>query len=600
MKRSEGNNSSKKKNCVMPTLKYFFPIAWKFRKSYFFLAAFNVIIDAVTPFVNILVLPYLINELLGDKSLARLLTYAAIIVFGQGILSLIKDILLNVLEKYDERFKDYFTEELGKKSMSLDFQLTEDKEALDQIERARQGMEWYSGGIHGITQQVMAIASAVIQIAGVAVIVILNAPLVLLITAVLTAINAVLNSKRNKIEVEIFKDDSKWNRAFGYFSWEMSDFRNGKDIRLYNAKDMMLGKWEEYIQRSVETKKEEQRRTMPYSLGAVIPTAAKDIACYLYLGVLAITGKITIGVFSQMLTSGGTFYTAVNSLLTAAQEIVKRTNYAYEYVKLMEYPVSFKKGDKHVKAGEHTIEFRHVSFAYPKTGVQVLRDINLTLNQGEHLSVVGLNGAGKTTFVKLMCRLYDPTEGEILLDGVNIKDYDYEEYMSVFAPVFQDFRLFSFSVRDNVDLNGTASDGEVIAALERVGMGDRVKTMDEGINTLLFRDFDKDGVEPSGGEQQKIAIARALFKDSPTVILDEPTAALDPIAEYDIYRQFDKLVGGKTAIYISHRLSSCRFCDHIAVFSEGSVKEYGTHESLVNMEGGLYAAMFAAQAEYYN
>lgn len=192
-----------------------------------------------------------------------------------------------------------------------------------------------------------------------------------------------------------------------------------------------------------------------------------------------------------------------------------------------------------------------------------------------------------------MCRLYDTTGGEILLDGVNIREYDYNEYMALFSPVFQDFKLFAFSMRENIILDNDCEEEALLSLTSQIGLN--IKT-----DTILFKAFDENGVEPSGGEQQKIAIARALFKKAPVVILDEPTAALDPVAEYDIYRQFDTLVGQKTAIYISHRLSSCRFCDRIAVFSEGRIMEYGTHEELVRKDGGIYAEMFAAQAQYYN
>ena len=187
----------------------------------------------------------------------------------------------------------------------------------------------------------------------------------------------------------------------------------------------------------------------------------------------------------------------------------------------------------------------------------------------------------------------------ILLDGINIKEYDYAEYMSLFSPVFQDFKLFSFSVKENIVLNESCSDDELNKLIVQVGLSEKIASMENGTATNLFKAFDENGIEPSGGEQQKIAIARALYKKAPVVILDEPTAALDPVAEYDIYRQFDTLVGEKTAIYISHRLSSCKFCDRIAVFSEGRIKEYGTHDELSVQNGGIYAEMFAAQAQYY-
>ena len=258
-----------------------------------------------------------------------------------------------------------------------------------------------------------------------------------------------------------------------------------------------------------------------------------------------------------------------------------------------------KKGAECVKPGEHTIEFRHVSFRYPRSEKFVLRDIKLTIRPGEHLSIVGLNGAGKTTFIKLLCRLYDVTEGEILVDGVNIKEYSEEEYRRLFAVVFQDFQLFAFSLRENIAFGEPADDRELERVLRLAGLWEDVQKLPDGLDTMLYKSFDENGTDLSGGQRQKTAIARALYRNAPVAILDEPTAALDPVAEYGIYRQFSRLVGGKTAVYISHRLSSCKFCDRIAVFSENTIKELGTHDELVHRPGGIYAEMFAAQAQYY-
>ena len=213
--------------------------------------------------------------------------------------------------------------------------------------------------------------------------------------------------------------------------------------------------------------------------------------------------------------------------------------------------------------------------------------------------MVGLNGAGKTTFIKLLCRLYDTDEGEILLDGVNIREYDYDEYMKLFSVVFQDFKLLAFTAQDNILLGKEDSPEHVDELFEKVGILNKINSLSNGRDTMMFRQFDKNGVQLSGGEQQKLAIARALYKDAPMVILDEPTAALDPVAEYEIYCRFNELVGGKTAVYISHRLSSCKFCDRIAVFSDCTIKELGTHEELVHKPDGIYAEMFRAQAQYY-
>ena len=584
---------------VKAVLRYLFPIAWKTRKSYFLCSAVQVIVGAVKPFVKILVLPLIIDELLGGREIQKLITYAVIIVLGDVLLSLMNSVISMVMEKYSEKFNNFITEEMSRRVMELDFWLTENKKALDQIEAARTGMDWYSGGIHGIFGQLTNLASAVIAIIGVVVLILMNAPVLFLLTAVILVVTAIINNKMNKVEIEAYGRLSKLNRIFGYLGWELTDFRYGKDIRLYGAKDMMVEKWQSYNEESLKDWKWQADEHLPLNMVKTVVDSIRDLGTYLYLGILVITGRISVGIFSQMLSAGNVFHASMQILIGTIQEMIKRCNYAYEYVKFMEYPTVMEKGDRPVKEGAHTIEFKNVSFTYPGAEVKVLDGVNITLKQGEHLSVVGLNGAGKTTFVKLLCRLYEPTEGEILLDGVNIKEYDYHSYMALFSPVFQDFKLFAFSIKDNISLDGDCDEEEMAALLKQVGLADKIAALEKGADTLLFKAFDEKGIEPSGGEQQKIAIARALYKKAPVVILDEPTAALDPVAEYDIYRQFDTLVGEKTAIYISHRLSGCKFCDRIAVFSEGRIKEYGTHEELVGLVGGVYAGMFAAQAQYY-
>ncbi len=587
-------------NVAGKTLLYFMPIAWRHYKGFFFCGAVNIILKAIQPFVSIMMTPLILDELLGGRNIQKLLTYVAVIAIGGTFLSLMASITDVIMEKYSEKMENFFTEKMSRRVMELDFQLTEDKKALDQIEKARTGMDWYSGGVYGISMQVFQMISNTLKIAGVILLIIMNAPALFAITAFLLLINTFINSRKNAIEIESFNRLSKLNRIFGYLGWDLVDFRYGKDIRLYDAKDMMVEKWNCYNQESLSNWKWQADRLLPLNAAGTVFDAVKDFCTYLYLGILVIMGKITIGTFSQMLTAGATLNSAMQGLIMNIQELIKRTNYAYEYVKFMGYPPAIKKGSRPVKDAPHTIEFKNVSFTYPNTDVKVLEDVNIIIHPGEHLSVVGLNGAGKTTFIKLLCRLYDTDKGEILLDGINIKEYDYSEYMGLFSPVFQDFNLLAFSVKDNIVLDRTCPEKDLHKLIEQVGLKDKMDTLEKGTDTMLFKFFDENGIEPSGGEQQKIAIARSLFKKAPVVILDEPTAALDPVAEYDIYRQFDTLVGEKTAVYISHRLSSCKFCDRIAVFSEGRIKEYGTHDELVLKPNGIYAEMFAAQAQYYH
>lgn len=600
---SKDNNKEKKESgfsVVRKTLKYFFPIAWKVNKGYFFVNGIMTVIDAIQPFVAIIVSPLIISELLGERDITRLLVYAAILAVAGPLLSFIGSWLGIVDEKYGEKFDNYFTEEMSRKVMELDFQVTEDKKALDQVEAARTGMSWYSGGVLGIFSPLFEIIGQIIKICGTVVLIAINAPLLFLITLIVVIINSLIQNKQNKIEIEGFKGLSKLNRAFGYYGWQLADFKYGKDIRLYGAKGLMVERWDKYTDESIGNWTGNADKQHPLDHLKNVLSVARDIVSYLYLGVMVLSGGISIAIFTQMIAASSTFNSSMGSLLFMLQDIVKKCNYAYDYVKFADFPAAIEKGSRHIEEGDHTVEFRNVSFTYPNTDVEVLKGVNVTLRQGEHLSVVGLNGAGKTTFVKLLCRLYDPTEGEILLDGVNIKEYDYNEYMNLFSPVFQDFKLFAFSIKENIVLDDDCSDEKLRGLIEQVGLGDKIDSLEKGTETMLFKSFDENGIEPSGGEQQKMAIARALYKKAPVVILDEPTAALDPVAEYDIYRQFDSLVGGKTAIYISHRLSSCKFCDRIAVFSEGKIMEYGTHDDLVDLDNGIYAEMFKAQAQYYN
>ena len=248
---------------------------------------------------------------------------------------------------------------------------------------------------------------------------------------------------------------------------------------------------------------------------------------------------------------------------------------------------------------KYDIEFRNVSFKYAGSENYALKNINLTFNVGERLAVVGMNGSGKTTFIKLMCRLYDPTEGEIYMNDFNVRKYDYRQYLDLFSVVFQDYSLLALPLGNNVSSAATWDAEKAQRCLREIGFGERYDDMPKGLETPLYKNFDNEGVNVSGGEAQKIALARALYKDAPFIILDEPTAALDPIAEAEIYAKFDEIVGDKTAIYISHRLSSCRFCDKIAVFDHGEIVQVGSHEELLADENSKYYELWTAQAQYY-
>lgn len=601
MKTDKKMKSTKK---ILPVMKTLFGTAGKKYPFFFVLEFFRMVVEVLQPFVGIILLPKIVDEICGARNLRVLITLALILIVSECVLTLLLEGFQTKLRKYQERMDNYFSMQIGIHSMGLDFQLTEDKEALDQLDRAKTGMTWYSGGAYGIAEQVFMFFGNVFKIAGFVTIIAVNAPWMLLILMLYVVVSGIITAKTNRIELKAYNRLSKVNRLFGYFGWSIVDFRYGKDIRLYDAKDMMLERWEKNTEESNAAWKWQGDTGYKYRKYGVLARTLMSIAQYLYVGLLAVRRLISIGIFTQIIETVGALDATLNGLVWNVQELVKRCNYAYEYVLFMKYPEAMEKHQDPVKEGLHTIEFRDVCFAYPGTDKLILDHVNIRVRPGEKLSVVGLNGAGKTTFIKLLCRLYDPTSGEILLDGKDIREYEYDAYMKQFAPVFQDFKLFGFTIGENILFQEeTLRSGEETQKLERlmklVEMDEFISKQEKGIDTTVFTVFDEEGIEPSGGEQQKIAIARALYKDAPVIILDEPTAALDPVAEYEIYRQFHTLVGEKTAIYISHRLSSCRFCDTIAVFADGKIQEYGSHDQLANIPNGIYAGMFEAQARYY-
>ena len=253
-----------------------------------------------------------------------------------------------------------------------------------------------------------------------------------------------------------------------------------------------------------------------------------------------------------------------------------------------------------INLDQFEFKFENVSFKYPGHENYVLKNVNLTINDGTKLAVVGVNGAGKTTFIKLIMKLYEPNEGRILLNGVDIKEYNREEYFKLFSPVFQNVECFAMPIYQNISFaeeENTDMD-KVNAVLEQSGLKAKIDSYEKGIHTNLLKIFDKEGIDLSGGEKQRLAMARALYKGGKVVILDEPTAALDALAEDKMYREFEKMIQGKTAVFISHRLGSTRFCDNIAMFENGTVVEEGTHDELM-AKNGKYAYMFQIQSQYY-
>lgn len=599
-------SEQKQSKITRETLKFVFRTAWKERPSVFIVYAMRFVSDFVSHMQNAIMAKFIIDELVlvisgGDvrQHIINAALFAGIYIGVQLLTSVLGSAASQLESYYSEWFNEYIDIQLAEQTMKMDFEHTEDPEALDALEKAQEGMSWYSDGIVGVLGTVFSLINNVAALLGVSVIILFTCPWLLPVQVAALVVITIFNAKNNKIQLESFMALSKFNRIFGYVFWQLADFKLGKDIRLYNSADMMCNKAQYYTDEQIGIERDNVRKQRKNTWVTDAANALRDGISYFYIGFLAITKAITVGDFSMCVSAAGTLYGSLYGITYDIQRINQKCAYAHRYIEFMNFPAAMEKGTKSIKQGEHTIEFRHVSFKYPRSEKLVLRDINLTIKSGEHISIVGLNGAGKTTFIKLLCRLYDVTEGEILVDGVNIKEYSEEEYRKLFAVVFQDFKLFAFSLRENIAFGKQADDAELERVLKLAGLWADVEKLPNGLDTMLYKSFDENGTDLSGGQRQKAAIARALYRNAPVVILDEPTAALDPVAEYEIYRQFNTLVGGKTAVYISHRLSSCKFCDRIVVFAEDTIKESGTHDELVGLKDGIYAKMFAEQAKYY-
>lgn len=418
--------------------------------------------------------------------------------------------------------------------------------------------------------------------------------------AVMVVIILIVATRMNKAWYKAGDEYSRLDRMFYYFLNMFSDYNTGKEIRLYKeqnliehtATDVLLTDGEKLLKKvSLNSAKSSSFVAI---LGAIV-----GFGIYLFIGVKGLYGLFGIG---SLVLYCGSFMQIISGIMKMAttfgktEEMVPLVNY---YFDIMGTENEMIYGEKELDlTDKFEIEFKNVSFRYPSADNYSLKNINIKINNGEHLAVVGRNGSGKTTFIKLMCRLYDVTDGEILINGINIKEYTEESIMKLYSVVFQDFKIFSTTLAENISSGKEYDKDKLYDSLDKANIKDRVLKMEKQENTYLYKKLDKQGVEISGGEAQKLALARALYKDSPVVILDEPTAALDPIAENEIYSRFNSFVNNKTAIYISHRLSSCVFCSRIAVFDSARLVESGTHQDLL-ANNGKYAELWNAQAQYY-
>lgn len=577
------------------------------------------IINTAIPFISIIFSSIIIDGLVTGASYEYIFRYALWLILGNGGAVLLHQALEKVVNVRSYNIQNMIWNEIAIKSLVMDYELLEKKETMEQIEQAKKGMQAY-GGTQNVCVMLAKVIGILVSIVYSIVLIVpvflvsetkesipwfLQSGIGIVVLAGMLAIQLGMLYRSNKIygklQQENFKKNKEGNAKLGVYTTPIIEYAKGKDIRMIRLDIPYVKRLREGSRKIAESVVPIHRKCGRLAIINFVFSMLFTLSCYIYVGVKALLGMITVGNVTKYVSAFTKLGVALVEIVDIYVRLQISCSYLSHFVNFMEIENHKYDGTLPIEKrddGEYEFEFRNVTFYYPNMEEPVLDNVSFKIKIGKKMALVGPNGAGKTTFIKLLCRLYDPTEGQILLNGIDIRYYDYNEYIQLFSVVFQDFKLFSFSIAENVAVSKEYNEEKVRECLKKAGFGERLETMELDIHTNLYQ-LEEDGIEISGGEAQKIAIARALYKDAPLVILDEPTSALDPISEYEIYKSFDELVEAKTAIYISHRMSSCRFCEQILVFDKGGIIQQGSHEELVKDTEGLYYEMWTAQAQYY-
>ncbi|MBP3964871.1 ABC transporter ATP-binding protein [Paenibacillus lignilyticus] len=585
---------------TLRTLGYFYRFTWRHNKRYPLYLVLSILLKAVVPFPNIMFPKYIIDELIGGKSIEKLVLYTALLIGSNLVISSLLSVCNHLLQFINMRTNKLLDFVIINKAMAMDYEHIENASVLNMSEKATSSMKWGTWGMYGVTSKTVEILAGIITLAGLGYVFSTVEWWIVALVLLFVASNMYFGAKLSEANHRFWGKMSGYNRMFDYFRGILKDFKFGKDIRLYDASGLILSRQQESIQFNRKISGEWSSLNVKYNMLFNFLNVLQQMVLYGYFAAKVFANAITIGSFTMYIAAASALKDSIENVFGETLRLREQAKYLAEFVRFAELEDVKPRGQEALPAErDFVIEFRKVSFKYPGSSEMILKDFSITIPFGQKLSVVGMNGAGKTTFIKLLTRLYDPTEGQILLNGVDIRTIELAEYEKLFSVVFQDFAIFAFSMKENIQMTMGDQAEKLQEVIDKAGLTSVVETLDKGVDTAVYKYFDEDGVEFSGGETQKIALARSLYKDAPVVVLDEPTAALDPIAEYEIYNRFNEIISGKTAVYISHRLSSCRFCDVIAVFHQGRLIQYGSHDELMLEPEGKYAEMFNAQAQYY-
>jgi ABC-type multidrug transport system fused ATPase/permease subunit len=556
------------------------------------------ILEGSIPFIGILLSKFIIDELIGAKRITSLFYYVII----ASVVTLLFSVLSNALKRYmkveTRNIMVKFEIEMGCHNMGVAYENLEDAKYIELKNSAMmpiRGRLTLLFMIRYIPDMIRYVVVAIVAIGIMVRFDIMSLVIVLIPTFFITW----LNQNYQKKDLIIQKETVKTERPFMYFFNLMSEFGSAKDIRLFSFQNLLMKRNNECHDMILGFKKRSGKLRYQFEGISKVLEGFRSAAIYGYIGLKSAMLNVGIGNFVLYIGVANTFSVSVSKLLEVIITLRQDCRYLDDYVKLEEIPLEKDvDGITDFDVSDVNIEFRGVSFRYPGSTVDVLRNVNFYINSKETISIVGQNGAGKTTIIKLLSRIFKPTEGVILMNGIDIQSIDSTVYRKNVSVVFQDFKMLQVSITENVTAGEAVDEERLILALAMSGLGDKIASLECGINTPVGKQFDANGTEFSGGELQKLAIARSLYKNTPVIVLDEPTAALDPYAEEEIYIGFNKLTRGRLAIYISHRLSSCKFCDRILYLDQGKIVEDGNHDELMN-DKGKYAEMFMIQANQY-
>ncbi len=582
------------------------------------------ICDLLTEIISIFVTSLVVDAVANGDDVGTVLSYAIFVVGCYLILWVTKYLVYDKNNTRVFEFEKKAQKKLWEKVLDMDYVHLEDTGTQNDYGRAKNQIRNDRTGLSSVCNNMTNLISGIFCVSIGAVLILsmtfrksvksggflgfICSPWGFIAAVVLVILfeiaRAFFTNKSIKYFENIDNDESviSANRAMTYYEdFVFGNYRNGKDIRIYSEQELIFDDYNKnacLINKAwLKGYKNKLRNDVP----CVILNILSKITVFGFAALRAMSGMISVGeviafvLYFTKISEGVTEASNAYGMLMLSPPFCKQY---FDFLDIADQKYKGKIPTEKRDDNEYEFEFKHVYFKYPGSDKYVLRDINLKWRIGEKMALVGRNGSGKSTLVKLLCRLYDPSEGEITLNGIDIRKYSYDEYMALFSVVFQDSGLLSFSLGENVAASFDVDKERAEECIRKSGLSDLLDSIPNKLDTFLYKDFDENGVEISGGEAQKICLARAIYKGAPFVVLDEPTAALDPISENEIYTKFSTIVGTRTAIYISHRLSSCKFCDDITVLDNGQIVQRDTHENLLNTEG-VYSAMWAAQAEYY-